>query len=84
MPLIKPSHAMASHLRARIAALAGVHRDIATLGEAADLATLVRTGDSINDRLRELHPGVILEHEMMGIREQVRVITEDCRRLLDS
>jgi len=27
---------------------------------------------------------VILEHEMMGIREQVRVITEDCRRLLDS
>lgn len=84
MPLIKPSQAMASHLQARIAALTGLHRDIATLGESADLATLVRTGEGINDRLRELYPGVIREHEMMDIREQVRVITEDCRRLLDS
>jgi len=84
MPRIKPSQAMVAHLQARIAALTGLHRDIATLGEAADLATLVRTGDSINDRLRELHPRMIREHEMMDLREQVRVITEDCRRLLDS
>ncbi|HBN8047005.1 TPA: hypothetical protein ACG5BG_004744 [Pseudomonas aeruginosa] len=82
MPLIKPNAAMVAHLQARIAALTGLHRDIATLGEAADLVSLERTGDRINDRLRELHPGVIREHEMIDLREQVRVITEDCRRLL--
>ena len=84
MPLIKPDAAMVGHLQVRIAALTGLHRDIATLADAADLAALVRTGDMINDRLRELHPGVIREHEMMDLREQVRVITEDCRRLLDN
>lgn len=84
MPLTKLSPAMVDHLKARLEALAGLHRDIATLGAATDLAALVRAGDSINDRLRELHPGVIREHEVMSLREQARTITEDCRRLLDN
>lgn len=84
MPLIKPNPAMAAHLQARIEALSNLHRDIATLGEATDLSALVRIGDGINDRLRVLHPKVLREHEMMDLREQVRCISEDCRRLLDN
>lgn len=84
MPLIKPSPAMVAHLQARIAAFTGLHRDIANLGEIADLSALQRAGDSINDRLHELHPGVIREQEFMALREQVRVIIEDLRRLLGS
>lgn len=78
------SNNMIAHLQARVAAIAGLHRDIAALGEAADLAALERARDSIIDRLRELHPVVIREHEMMCLRDQVRGITDDCRRLLAS
>ncbi|EKF8205523.1 TPA: hypothetical protein ACQ491_006389 [Pseudomonas aeruginosa] len=84
MPLIKLDSAMVTHLQARVAALAELHRDISTLIEAIDLPALLHTADRINDRLRELHPRVIREHEMMDLREQVRVMTEDCRRLLDN
>lgn len=82
MPLIKPNPDMKAHLQARIETLSSLHRDIATLGEATDLSALVRLGDGINDRLRELHPKVLREHEMMALREQVRCLSEDCRRLL--
>lgn len=84
MPLIKLNPAMRAHLQARIEALSSLHRDIAMLGEATDLSALARLGDGINDRLRELHPKVLCEHEMMALREQLRVISEDCRRLLDN
>jgi len=84
MPMTKPDAAMAAHLQARIEAISSLHRDIAMLGEATDLSALARLGDGINDRLRELHPKVLREHEMMALREQLRVISEDCRRLLDN
>ncbi len=37
MPLIKLDSAMVTHLQARVAALAELHRDISTLIEAIDL-----------------------------------------------
>lgn len=84
MPLIKVNPAMRAHLQARIEALSSLHRDISMLGEATDMSALARLGDGINDRLRELHPKVLREHETMALREQLRVISEDCRRLLDN
>ncbi|HBP6526448.1 TPA: hypothetical protein L6A81_12480 [Pseudomonas aeruginosa] len=84
MPLSKPNPAMVDHLQVRIAALSGLHREIATLGEATDLAALECIGERINDLLRELSPRVLREHEMIDLREQMRVISEDCRRLLNN
>ena len=43
MPLIKLDSAMVTHLQARVAALAELHRDISTLIEAIDLPALLHT-----------------------------------------
>jgi hypothetical protein len=59
MPLIKPEAAMLEHLKYRIVGLAAVHRGIAALSEAADLAALLRMGEIVDSYLRELHPTVI-------------------------
>lgn len=82
MPLIKPDAAQLDYLKARIACLAALHREIAALSEAADLPTLLRMGELVDSRLRELHPTVISEYEMVAFRGQVRGMTDDCRRML--
>lgn len=83
MPLIKPDAAMVAFLRTRLAALTAVHRDIAALSEASDLVALLQMGERVDERLCELHPRVINEHEMMSLRAQVREITGIGRQVLD-
>ncbi|MEW3905389.1 hypothetical protein [Pseudomonas aeruginosa] len=83
MTLIPLNDAMAGHLQVRIAALANLHRDLAMLTESTDLPTLLRTGERIAERLRELPPRFINEHEMLEFRSQARKISNDCRRLLE-
>lgn len=82
MPLIKPDAAQLKYLKTRIVGLAALHREIAALSEAADLAALQRMGELVDNRLRELHPSVITEYEMGAFRGQVREMTEICRRVL--
>jgi len=83
MSLIKPDAAKLAYLQARVADLAALHRDIAALSEATDLAALLRMGELVNSRLSELHPTVIREYEMLAFRAQVREMTDDFRRVLD-
>lgn len=82
MPLIKPDAAQLEYLKSRIVGLAALHREIAALSEAADLAALLRMGELVDSRLRELHPTVITEYEMVAFRGQVRQMTDSCRRVL--
>lgn len=82
MPLINPGAAQLEHLRARVAGLAALHREIAALSEATDLPALLRLGKLVDSRLCELHPTLITEYEMVAFRGQVREMTDNCRRVL--
>ena len=82
MPLIKPDATRLAHLQARAAGVATLHRDIASLVDATDLATLQRMADLVTLRLREMHPTLISEYEMLAFIAQVRGLTDVCRRVL--
>lgn len=74
MPLIKPDVTTMAFLKSRLAALGSLHRDIAALTETTNLADLLSMSECVNERLRELHPIVINEHEKMAFQAQVREI----------
>lgn len=82
MPLNKPDATQLEYLKARIVGLAALHREIAALSQAADLPALLRMGELVDSHLRELHPAVINEYEMVAFRGQVREMTHNCRRVL--
>jgi hypothetical protein len=82
MPRNKPGAAQLEYLKSRIAGLAALHREIAALSEAADLAALLRMVEIVDSRLCELHPTVITEYEMVAFRGQVRQMTDNCRRVM--
>jgi hypothetical protein len=70
-------------LQSRLAALGSLHRDIAALTETSNVADLLNMVERVNERLRELHPIAINEHEKMAIEAQVREIAFIGRRVLD-
>ena len=83
MPLIKPDATTMAFLQSRLAALGSLHRDIAALAETTNLADLLSMSERVSDRLRELHPIVINEHEKMSFQAQVREIAFIGRRALE-